>query len=266
VIYTPHGFAFNGPQGLPRRVLSVAVERALALMSAAIVCVSYAERRKALEHRIARPERLHVVHNGCPPCESAGPADPLLEALGEEGPLAGCVTLLRPKKGVEVFLEAAPRILRAVPDARLVVVGNGELRPALEASAAGLGLDGRLHFLDFLPPASRQLACLDVFVLPSLAEAFPISVLEALACGVPQVATDVGGVLEAVADGETGRLCPPGDPEALAESVIGLLREAPGREAMAAASRERHRSRFSLEPMVAGTAAVYDGVLVSAAG
>jgi len=102
---------------------------------------------------------------------------------------------------------------------------------------------------------------IDIFVLPSAWEALPISVLEAMACGVPQVATDVGGTREAVSHGETGLLCPPNDPAALADRVVELLRDPARRERMAAASQRRHRERFTLGRMITETAAVYERVL-----
>jgi glycosyltransferase involved in cell wall biosynthesis len=183
---------------------------------------------------------------------------PEFERFSRLGPLAGCLTVLRPGKGVETFLAAAPIVFDRLPSARLAVIGNGPLRGQLKEMAHALGLDGRLRFFAYTPPSARQLRSLDVFVLPSPWEAFPIASLEALACGVPQVATRVGGVPEAVSDGTTGLLCPPHDAERLAEQIIRLLSDSELRKRMSHASRERHRELFTLERMLDQTAAVFD--------
>jgi glycosyltransferase involved in cell wall biosynthesis len=200
------------------------------------------------------------VHNGCPPCPADVAPLPALTQLAAEGPLAACVTVLRAQKGVDVFLAAAPAILERCPEARLAVVGNGELRGELEQRAEALAIGPRLRFVDFEPPSARALASLDVLVLPSRWEAFPISILEALACGVTQVASDVGGTSEAVSDGETGLLCPPEDPAALADAVVALLADPDRREAFADASRHRHAERFTVAAMTSATVQVYEHV------
>lgn len=260
-VYSPHCFPFVGPWGVARRTFSLGVEHLLGPWTEALVCVSEDERRLALAHRLGSPRRLVVVHNGTEPCRTALDPDPELAAFASEGPLAATMAVVRRQKAVHVFVEAAPAILERVPDARLAVIGNGDLRPGLEELARRLVPDGRLRFFDFRAPASRQLQSLAVFVLPSAWEAFPISTLEAMACGVPQVVTDVGGSSEAVAAGETGLLCPPNDPPALAARVAELLGDPARRERMSAASRERHRERFTLERMLDETAAVYEHVL-----
>lgn len=257
VVYTPHCFPFIGPQRARRRVPAAAAEAALARVTAAIVCVCDDERRQGLAAHVGPPARLHVIHNGSPPCDPPADADAELAAWAAQGPTAGCVAALRHQKGVDVLLRAAPRILAGRPDTRLAVIGNGPERGALDALHAELGLGERVRFFDFRAPAARQLAELDVFVLPSRWEAFPIAILEAMACGVPQVATDVGGTAEAVQDGVTGRLCPPDDPEALAAAVGALLDEPGTRAAMATASRARHDERFGVDRMVAATTALY---------
>jgi glycosyltransferase involved in cell wall biosynthesis len=171
------------------------------------------------------------------------------------GPVVGAVTVLRRQKRLDVLLAAAPQILAAVPGATVAVVGNGPEEAALRAAA-----DPRVAFRPFRAPAARYLQALDVYVLPSGWEAFAIGLLEAQACGVPQVATDVGGTREAVVP-ETGLLVPPGDPAALAEAVVALLQDPQRRAAMGAASRARHAERFTVERMVAATAALYDRLL-----
>jgi glycosyltransferase involved in cell wall biosynthesis len=156
-------------------------------------------------------------------------------------------------------------VLAAVPEARIAIVGDGPEREALGARARALGLDGRVAFLPFTGPASRHLRALDVYVLPSAWEAFPIGVLEALACGVPQVAADVGGTREAVAP-ETGLLVPPRDPGALALGLVELLQDAGRRREMAEASRQRHARHFALAPMLDATAALYERVIAQVHG
>jgi glycosyltransferase involved in cell wall biosynthesis len=250
-VYTPHCFPFAVPDARARRWFGVAVERALAPLTAAIVCVCDQERALAVAHRVRPRRSLTVIHNGCPAC--TGEPDPELARLG--GPVVGAVTVLRGQKRIDVLLAAAPRILAAVPDATVVVVGNGPEEAALRAAA-----DPRVLFVPFRPPAARYLQALDVYVLPSAWEAFAIGLLEAQACGVPQVATDVGGTREAVVP-ETGVLLAPGDPAALAEAVIALLRDPERRAAMGAASRARHAERFTVDRMVAATAALYDSLL-----
>ena len=263
-VYSPHCFAFVGEVSRARRRFATAVERRLGRRStAAIVCACEAERHRALERRVAPAERLHRVYYGVEECPGRD-VDEALARLRAGGPVAGAVCVLRRQKRLDVLIDAAPEVLARVPDARIAIVGDGEEREALRARAAqrGLGADPRFAFLPFAAPSARHLRALDLFVLPSGWEAMPIAVLEALACGVPQVVTDVEGTGEATVP-ETGVLVSPGDPAGLAEAMIALLRDPERRAAMAAASRERHRERFGLERMVAETAAVYDHVLAA---
>jgi glycosyltransferase involved in cell wall biosynthesis len=264
-VVTAHGFAFNpAVRGRGGRALSFGIERLLAPHTPSYICVSGAVRRLALERRLAPSSALATVHNGAPACDETVAAVPELERFSREGPLAGCLTVLRPGKGVETFLRAAPHVLERLPTARLAIIGNGDLRPALERDALALGLEGRLRFFAYTGPSARQLRSLDVFVLPSPWEAFPIASLEALACGVPQVATHVGGIPEALSDGTTGLLCPPNEPHRLAECIVRLLGDPELRARMSQASRERHRRFFTLERMLDQTAAVFERVAGSA--
>ena len=199
-VYTPHGFPFVGEMREARRVFALAVERTLAPATSALICVCDFERDLARAKRL-RPRRLAVVHNGAPACAAPERAP---------GLVVGTVAALRRGKGVDVLLDAAPRILEAVPEASIVVAGSGPQADALRAAA-----DPRVRFEPYRPPAANHLRELDVYVLASSWEAFPIGPLEALACGVPQVVTAVGGTREAVVP-ETGlwsrREIPPRSP------------------------------------------------------
>ena len=260
-VYSPHSFPFVGEFGAPRRVVATAVERALGRLGAPVICVCEAEREVALRARVARPDRLRVVLNGCPPAGDV-PADEAVSGFAAGHPVAGVVTVLRPQKSVDVYLRAAVDVLRRRPEARMVVVGEGPEGDRLRALARELGLDRepRFAFLPFRSPAARALRALDVYVLSSSWEALPIGVLEALACGTPQVATDVGGTGEAVSP-ETGVLVAPHDHGRLAAAIVELLDDPGRRERMAAASVARHAERFTVERMVAQTAEVYREVL-----
>jgi glycosyltransferase involved in cell wall biosynthesis len=262
-LHSPHCFPFLTLQySARRRALAARVERVLAPLARTIVCVCEDERREALARRIAGPGRLAVIHNGVAACPGGLAVPRALGTLGAGGPVAATVSVLREQKRVDVFLEAAPLVLRRAPDARLAVVGNGPLHGELEAQAARLGLlaDERFAFLPFEPPMARWLAGIDCFVLPSDYEAFPVAILEALACGVAQVATAVGGVGEAVT-ADTGVLVPPRDQGALAEAIVAVLGDPDRRARMSAASVRRHAEHFRLDRMGAATARVYEAAL-----
>ncbi|MEA2616126.1 MAG: hypothetical protein QOE72_1909 [Chloroflexota bacterium] len=256
-VYSPHCFGFVGEVGRLRRSAVAGAERILGRATSAIICACHDERRRALDAGVAPPARLRVVYHGCSPCPSPEIDGDLARFRGD-GLLVVAVTALRSQKRIDVLIDAAPRLLREVSDARIAVVGNGPVRDQLVARAAGLGLldGGRFTFLPFRPPSARFLHAADLFVLPSAWEGLPIALLEALACGRAQVATNVGGNPEVVTS-ETGILVPSGDPGALATALAELLRDDRRRRRAEAAARRRHRELFLLDRMVAETAGVY---------
>jgi len=254
-LYTPHAYPFMGEVSRARQAFATVVERALGRWTAQTICVCAAERDEALRRRIAPAERLKIVYNGVGPCPDVEP-DPELARLEDGRVLVGAVSVLRRQKGIDVLLEAAPAILAGDERVHVVVVGDGPLTETHHAQARRLGLEEGVTFLPFRPPGARALRALDVVVVPSRWEAFPIAVLEAMACATPVVATAVGGVPEALADGG-GRLVPSGDPTALAAAVLELCASEADRRAVGAAGRAAVERRFTLEGMVAATEAVY---------
>lgn len=197
------------------------------------------------------PSRLLVIHNGVDVArvlEEASGGVELPEGFAGAD-LVGIVARLERVKSVDVFLRAAAMIADDRPGARFVVAGDGPLRAELEALARSLGLGDRVAFLGWVEPASALIGQLDVCALTSASEGMPITVLEAMALGVPVVATDVGGVREAVDHGRTGLLAPAGGVRAVAEAVSRLLGDEDLRARMGDAARERAAAEFSVESM-----------------
>lgn len=181
--------------------------------------------------------------------------------LPAEGMLVGVVGALRPEKGHHVFLQAAARVSRENPAAGFVLVGDGPELPKLEAQARELGLNGHVIFAGDRSDVSDWLAALDVVVSASEWESLPNAVLEAMAAGRPVVATQVGGTAELVADGETGYVVPPGDPEALADRVLQLLRHPEIGRAFGQAGRARVEREFAPARMIEALEKLYDRLL-----
>jgi glycosyltransferase involved in cell wall biosynthesis len=167
------------------------------------------------------------------------------------------VANLRPEKAHGVLIDAAPALLARYPHLRFVVVGDGPLRPALEARAADRGVAGAFEFLGHREDVTEQLQASDVFVLPSRSEASPNAIIEAMASGLPVVACAVGGNLELVEDGRTGYLVPPDDAPALARAVDALACNAAAADAMGRAGRAFVQARYSYERMIAAFETLY---------
>ena len=158
-------------------------------------------------------------------------------------------------------MSALPAIASAHPDARVLVVGDGELREELVRQAKDLGVENTIVFVGERNDVPDMLRIADLFVLPSVSEGLPISILEAMANRLPVVATNVGGIPELVRDGETGALVPSGEPHSLARAVIELLSNPEKMQAAGAAARARLKTHFSQEIMVAKTEKLYQNLL-----
>lgn len=208
-----------------------------------------------LRHEGVPDRKIDVFYNGID--LSAFPAP---RRRGGRARIA-LVACLREEKRIDVLIAAAPRVLARHPSAEFWVVGNGSCREQLVALAQQSGVSERFRFLGHRDDVPALLADADVFVLPSRSEAFPNAVMEAMAAGLPVVATAVGGIPELVADGHTGRLVPTGDPEALALALIELLDEPRRAAQLGLAARQRVEQMFSFDRMVDQFANLYLGQL-----
>jgi glycosyltransferase involved in cell wall biosynthesis len=209
-------------------------------------------RTKLLAYGYYGPDRIVAIPNGV----SAPPDDPgARERIRAEfqlgdAPLLVTTSRLHPAKGHVHLLDALARVRERFPNVRLIVAGDGVERGDLEDRAASLGISRAVVFAGFRNDVPALLQAADVFVLPSLLEGMPNTALEAMSVALPVVATNVDGVPEAVADGETGLLVQPADPEAMAEAIGRLLSEPDTRAAMGAAGRRRAETEFSVDRML----------------
>jgi glycosyltransferase involved in cell wall biosynthesis len=205
---------------------------------------------------------ISLIHNGVDleRYDHQGPCCTLREEYGlpGEGPIVGVVARLEPEKGHPTLLEAWVSVVAAVPDATLLIVGEGSRREALEDLARELGVAGHVVFTGRREDVPAVTAALDVAVLPSYREALGLTILEAMALSRPVIASDVGGIPEMIEDGVTGLLVPPRDPQALAAAIVRLLRDHPLADTLARAGHDLVHERFCIERMVSAVEEIYD--------
>ena len=169
-----------------------------------------------------------------------------------DSPVLGIVAALRPEKNHELFLECAARTLEKVPNAHFVIAGDGPRRADLEALTADKAITDNVHFLGSVSDIPGVLSMVDVFALTSHNEASPVSILEALSCGRPVVATDVGSIKESVIEGTTGYLCEAGNADDISARWIELMSDPELREAMGRKGRAHVIDNSSLDSMTDG--------------
>jgi glycosyltransferase involved in cell wall biosynthesis len=206
-------------------------------------------------------ERIRVVYEGVPDRPALPGGREALAALGVPAgcPVVGNVAALTDHKDHATLVEAAARVRQRVPEARFVVVGEGALRPRLEALCRERGLLDRWIFAGFRDDLDRLFPAFTVVCLSSHMEGLGTSLLDAMAFGRPVVATAAGGIPEAVEDGTTGRVVPVRDPAALADALVAVLTDPERAKAMGAAGRRRFEERFTVDHMVEATLSAYDG-------
>ena len=229
-LHTFHGLVFKGYFSAWKTRLIVLVERLLARRTDVLVAVSALQRDELLADRIAAPSRIRTVPLGVD-------LDPFLNqrrgdagfreelGFGASTRLVGIVARLVPIKGVDVFLSAAEQVAAALPDVRFVVIGDGELRGALETLARERKLSGRVRFTGFRNDMARIYGSLDLSVLSSRHEGLPVALLESVASGCYVVATRVGGVPDLLRSERIGLMVAPDNARALAAGIQRVLRE-----------------------------------------
>lgn len=258
VVYTPHAFITLSPELFGAKAFVYrSIEKYLACRTDALIAVSEIEVREGLRLGYAK-SRIHLVYNGISldPTHTKSREEVRSElGLKPENLAVGFVGRFSRQKDPWVLLEAFSKVVLSFPGAKLVMVGDGPLRRALVDHAHVLGLEGKIVWPGFLE-GRLAMRAFDIFVLPSLYEGFPYTILEAMAEGLPVIATAVGGVQEIIENGKNGFIIPLRSTENLVQALIWLMRDGALRESFGKKSLEQV-SRFSVDEMVEATLKVY---------
>jgi glycosyltransferase involved in cell wall biosynthesis len=269
VLHTFHGHVFHGYFSPAKTRLFLLIERLGARLSTRIITISPRLREEIAHFGVTGSERIEVIPLGFD--LEAFVSQP--RAIGdfrralsfpEDAKLVGSVGRLVPIKNIPLLLEAAALARQQNPAIRVVIVGDGELRAELQARAEVMGLEDAVVFAGWRRDLASVYADLDVVVISSDNEGTPASLIEAMATGCPVVATRVGGVPDLIADGETGRLVPPGDRAALARALLALFQEPERTAHMAELARRRVLERHQAKRLVADIDRLYRELLAAA--
>lgn len=242
------------------------LDRNLARYQDRIITISYHLKRFCVEVEGLPADKIVPIHYGLDMKAFLKSADDGAAVRTEfsipvDAHLVGVVGRLTEQKGHTYLLEAFAEVVQTLPSAHLLVIGDGELSSNLEYQVTRLGLHDNVTFAGYRQDVSRIMVALDVMAMPSLWEGFGLVLLEAMAAAKPIVATRVSAIPEIVADGETGLLVPPKDPEGLARALLALLHDPARAQEMGRRGRRRLEERFTVARMVEQTQAVYENLV-----
>jgi L-malate glycosyltransferase len=266
IVHTEHSLPGS------RRLLTRIANRATYRLCDLVISISADVDRAINSDRWLGPPATEIIRGGVAGTDLT-PADLSTKAalraelgIPEEHHVIGNVAHLRKQKGHTLFLQVARTVAERRPDTTFVLVGR-EKEPGFEdelrSMARRLGLEDRVIFAGFVPDPYPLLSTFDVFLMTSQHEGFPVALIEAMALGVPAVATDVGGVAEAITHGDEGLLAPFGDSDMLAAHVIGLLEDDSERYRLASNARRRVEDEFTVEQMVRRVEGTYQALLAN---
>jgi glycosyltransferase involved in cell wall biosynthesis len=270
IVHTFHGHVLRGYFRPWKTYVFRQLERALARHTDALIAVSPEVRDDLVGLGVASPGGVAVVRLGLDLDRrlAVGPeagAEVRTEVGVEDSTLVvawlGRMTEI---KRVDQLIQAFGRVVQEIPDAKLLLVGEGPLRPSLEALATGLGIAESVRFVGYRRDVASIYAAADVVALTSANEGTPVTLIEAQAAGVPVVSTDVGGASDIVEDGESGLLVPPGDVDAIARALVRLGLDPELRARFGARGTQRTLGRYSVPRLVADVDSLYRSLLAEA--
>ncbi|MCW5851729.1 MAG: glycosyltransferase family 4 protein [Anaerolineae bacterium] len=265
VVYTAHFPSFITDWDTRRKVRNYVAERVSCLCTDTLVCVSDSDRQEFLRRRLIEPEKAVTIYNGIDLHQFGAAFDTtaLRLSLGITAgdPLVGFFGRLTDQKGVEYLIQAAPLIIDHQPTCRILIAGDGPERSHLQGLADRLKVQPNVVFLGVRQDIPALMSLVDLVVVPSLFDPFPVVALEAMGASKAIVASAVEGLCEEVVDGVTGLLVSPAQPNRLAAAIVSLLANADQTQAMGRAGRERVEAMFSQEQMWVNYELVYRKIL-----
>lgn len=229
-----------------------------------VIAVSRPVARHLSEDFGVPQNRIHLILNGIDlkrfVTDAPGERRSVREQWGisAAAPLIGIIARLSSVKGIDILIKAMPAVLKEVPEARLIIVGQGPEESALKKLAQDMSLTRQVHFKNTINQTHEILCAFDVFVMPSLMEGLGLSVMEAQACGIPVVASRVGGLVDLIIDGTSGFLVPVQDEKALGGRIVECLANPRKAQAMARQARLNIENYFSASIMVEKTVRIYE--------
>jgi glycosyltransferase involved in cell wall biosynthesis len=225
------------------------------------IAVSNAQRELMTSVEGIPADRIVVLPTAYIPSSESSETDIRSElGLPSRTPIVGTAAILRTEKALEVLIEAQLEVIRRVPEAHLVIAGEGGREPALRARAVELGIADRVHLIGRRFDVDALLRSFDVGAMSSDWEGMPLFVIECMAARTPLVATEVGGLPEVVDSGRTGLLVQHRDPSALADAIVGLLSDPDRRERLANAAAQ-HLDEFTIDAVSHRFAELYEQLL-----
>ena len=266
IVHTFHGHVFHSYFGNSRSAFFRFIERLLAKITTRVIAISDNVKQDLMLYHIAPPEKIAVVPLGLDLDQFLTVARPTGRFRAELGigpakNLVGIVGRVVGVKNLELAVEAAEIVVRRLPNTHFAVVGDGDERETIQRSVAAHGLQGHFSFVGWRQDLSDIYSDCNVALNTSLNEGTPVALIEAMAAALPTVATNVGGTANVVVHDTTGFLCPSGDAEAIAESLIRLLSHDRLAREMGERGRERVRNRFSKERLVEDLDQLYTTLL-----
>jgi glycosyltransferase involved in cell wall biosynthesis len=265
IIHTPHGHVFYGHFSSFFSKVYLLVERVLDRITDHLIALTHGEAKDYIDLRVSQPRKISIIPSGVDlrrflkkPADGEARRKKL--GLPLNVTVVGFVGWLWPIKGVNYLVEAMGKVVQQAPTTLLALVGKGGEESSLKNQVKALNLGDNVVFLGWRPDIEEIMPSFDLLVLPSLNEGMGRVLVEAMAAGLPIVASRVGGIPDLVKDGKNGLLVPPADPTALAEAISKLLNNKEKRERLGAAGRKMC-GQFSLEAMVEQIGALYQKLL-----